>query len=200
LVRDAALGWRGFSYRWRADGANADLITDGQQIGLWSTTAGTHAHVYPSRSHCLSCHENSYGPMLGIRPTQLARWNDYGGVIADQLDTLAHLDVGPASDAAPFVSTHDPSQTAEQRTRSYMAANCAHCHNPSHIAVKDLRYATPLADTRLCEVIVPGAPAQSEVFQRVTSRPGMPPLATLEVDPLAEEILGAWISAITSCP
>jgi hypothetical protein len=84
--------------------------------------------------------------------------------------------------------------------RGYMAANCSHCHNPANIAIKDLRYATPLAQTNLCEVIVPGSPADSIVYQLVTSRPGMPPLGTASVDPLAQDVLGTWISGMTSCP
>ena len=84
--------------------------------------------------------------------------------------------------------------------RGYMAANCAHCHNPLHIWTKDLRYTTPLAQTRLCDVIVPGDPAASIVYQKVTSRPGMPALGTLAVDPLAADTLGSWITGMRHCP
>lgn len=84
--------------------------------------------------------------------------------------------------------------------RGYMADNCAHCHNPDHIAILDMRYTTPLAQTNLCSKIVPGSPAQSIVYQKISSRPGMPPLGTLAIDPLAVQMLGNWISAMTSCP
>ena len=84
--------------------------------------------------------------------------------------------------------------------RGYMAANCAHCHNPSDVAIHDLRYDTPLAATNLCPDIVPGDAAASKVYQLVSSRPGMPPLGTLAVDPLAVEILGNWINGMTTCP
>ena len=49
--------------------------------------------------------------------------------------------------------------------RGYMAANCSHCHHPQYLNIKDLRYATPLGSTKLCDVIVPGSPSQSVVFQ-----------------------------------
>jgi hypothetical protein len=140
------------------------------------------------------------GPMLGLRPEQLQRWMDYDGVIAQQLPTLAALGVGPNSSAQPVVSPHEPSETAEHRMRGYMAGNCQHCHNPQYISIKDLRYTTPLAQTKLCEVIVPGDPASSVVYQKVSSRPGMPALGTAVVDPLAQELLGNWISGMTSCP
>ncbi len=200
LVRTAA-GWQGFTYRWRPDGSDADLQPDGQVTYDWPMANGaTHRHYYPSRSQCVSCHEASYGPLLGLRPQQLTRWFDYRGVIADQLPTLVHLAVGPAATVTPFPSPHDPTQTIEQRTRGYMAANCAHCHNLEHIAIKDLRFTTPLAQTRLCEAIVPGSPSQSLVWQLVNQRPGMPALGTLAVDPLPVSLLGTWITGMTSCP
>ena len=61
--------------------------------------------------------------------------------------------------------------------------------DPNYINIKDLRYATPLASTKLCDVIVPGDPAGSVVYQKVTSRPGMPPLGTAAVDPLTFSVL-----------
>jgi hypothetical protein len=81
-----------------------------------------------------------------------------------------------------------------------MAGNCAHCHNPQYLNIKDLRFSTPLAQTRLCDSITPGSPSTSRVYQLVTTRPGMPALGTLAVDPLAEQLLGTWITSMTSCP
>ena len=201
LYKDPSLGWQGFSYRWNAAGTDASLQPDGEYIYSWPMDDGsTHQHFYPSRSECLSCHQSTYGPLLGLRAPQLARWFDYDGVIADQPATLAQLGVHAASNATPFISPQDPSETWEHRTRGYMAANCAHCHNPQDVAIHDLRYATPLAQTNLCPDIVPGDPAASKVYQLVSSRPGMPPLGTLAVDPLAVQILGNWITGMTSCP
>jgi hypothetical protein len=201
FVNDAALGWQGFTYRWNAAGTNATLLADGNFTYGWPMDDGsTHTHLYPSRSSCRSCHHASMGPLLGLRSEQLARWNDYGGVIADQLPTLSALGISPVASAQPHASPHDPGETFERRTRGYMAGNCAHCHNPLYLNIKDLRFTTALAQTRLCETIAPGSPSASRVYQLVTSRPGMPALGTLMVDPLAEQILGGWISGMTSCP
>ncbi|HSD86645.1 MAG TPA: hypothetical protein VLB44_03995 [Kofleriaceae bacterium] len=202
LINDATAGWQGFSYRWNLAGTDATLQpADTAETVTWYLDDGTpHLHVYPSRQHCLSCHYYAMGPLLGLRPEQLQRWNDYDGVIAPQLPTLAAIGVGPASSAQPFISQFEPSATWEQRMRGYMAANCEHCHNPDYISIKDLRYSTPLAQTKLCEVIIPGDPTGSIVYQKVTSRPGMPPLGTAVVDPLAAQMLGNWISEMTSCP
>jgi hypothetical protein len=202
FVNDASLGWRGFSYRWNAAGTDATLQpADPAQTVNWPMDDGsTHAHFYPSRDHCRSCHHNGTGPILGLRPEQLQRWYDYEGKLAPQISTLAAIGVGPASSAQPVASPHDPSETWERRMRGYMVANCQHCHNPQYINVKDLRWTTPLASTRLCEVITPGSPSTSRVYQLVTSRPGMPALGSLAVDPLARDTLGNWITGMTSCP
>ncbi len=201
LVNDPVLGWSGFSYRWRADGSDADLEPDAEDTVAWPMDDGTtHAHFYPSRTDCATCHDESYGPLLGLRASELARWFDYDGVIADQPSTLVALGVAPIGTAPPFASPHDPSQSWEARARGYMAANCAHCHNPEHISVHDLRYATPLASTNLCPDIAVGDAADSTVYQLVSSRPGMPPLGTLAIDPLAVQILANWINEMTQCP
>ncbi|HEX5058113.1 MAG TPA: Ig-like domain-containing protein [Kofleriaceae bacterium] len=201
FVNDATLGWSGFSYKWNVAGTDAQLLTDGVWTFDWQMDDGTqHEHQYPSRSQCRSCHHSSMGPLLGVRSEQLARWNDYNGVIADQLQTLNALGIAPVASAMPFVSAQQPGETWERRMRGYMAGNCAHCHNPSNLSVKDLRYTTPLAQTNLCSSISPGNPSGSQVYQLVTSRPGMPCLGTLAVDPLASQTLAAWISGMTSCP
>ena len=194
-------GWMGFTYRWRLDGTDADLLSDQGVTYTWPlSTGGTYTHYYPSRTQCRSCHHSSHGPLLGLRPEQLQRKYDYHGVIAEQLPTLAQLGVGPDSAATPLPSPYDPHETADRRVRGYMASNCAHCHNASYISIKDMRITTPLAQTRLCEVITPGSPTMSRLHDLVSSRPGMPALGTLVVDPLAVELVDTWITGMTTCP
>jgi hypothetical protein len=200
-VNDASLGWSGFSYKWNTAGTDASLLTDGVWTFDWQMDDGTqHSHQYPSRAHCRSCHHTSMGPLLGVRSEQLARWNDYNGVIADQLQTLAALGVSPVTSATPYVSAHQPGETLERRVRGYMAGNCQHCHNPQYLSIKDLRYTTPLAQTNICSAITPGNPGSSQVYQLISSRPGMPCLGTIAVDPLAQQLFAGWISGMTSCP
>ena len=140
LFNDATNGWQGFSYRWNTQGTDASLQPDTAQNIGWTMDDGTqHVHVYPSRAHCRSCHYYANGPLLGLRPEQLARWYDYDGAIADQLATLVALGILPTSTPPAFTAPHDPSATPERRMRGYMAANCSHCHNPQYISIKDLR-------------------------------------------------------------
>lgn len=200
-VNDPTNGWMGITYRWRQDGLDADVLFDQAVTSAWPlANGGTYMHYYPSRTQCRSCHHSSFGPILGLRPEQLTRMFDYNGVVAEQLPTLAQLGIAPSTAGTPLPSPHDPRETPTNRVRAYMAANCAHCHNASYISIKDLRFTTPLAQTRLCEVIVPGDPASSRLHQLVTQRPGMPALGSLIVDPLAAQLVSTWITQMTSCP
>jgi hypothetical protein len=197
--------WSGFSFRWRADGSDADLLPDAAITVDWPLSNGTsHTHAYPSRQQCTRCHHASNGPLLGLRTGQLARKLDYDGVLADQLATLAHIgaipDVG-GNDVRLFSAPHDPSEALLLRVRGYLAANCSHCHNPGgERPTRDFRWETPLAATNLCGVVTPGNPQTSLIYQRVSARPGMPPIATLQTDPMILDILPRWISSITTCP
>jgi hypothetical protein len=204
LIRRGANNWEGLSYRWRASGADADLLP-----GASTTTAGwplsgggVHTHTYPSRDDCLRCHNASAGRVLGLHTGQLARRVDYGGVVSDQLESLANAGViAAAPGGGAFAVYHDPTETLERRVRGYVQANCADCHNPAGECPQlDLRWETPLGQTRMCDLVVPGSPGGSVLYQKVVSRPGMPPLATLVHDPLIADVMGEWISSITACP
>lgn len=198
--------WQGFSFLWRPDGSDADLLPDAASTFGWPLDNGTrHVHSYPSRTQCARCHHPSNGPLLGLRTAQLARRFDYDGIIADQLETLTQLGAIPAQlgKLAPFASPHDTSAPLELRVRGYLAANCSHCHNPAgERPTRDFRWETPLDRTMLCgpdPEVVAGDPASSVIVQRISARPGMPPLATLQTDPLAIDIATRWIAGETSC-
>ena len=59
---------------------------------------------------------------------------------------------------------------------------------------------SPLDLTNLCGVVTPGDPGGSTIYQRVSSRPGMPSIATLETDQVAIDVVDDWIRSIASCP
>jgi len=118
--------------------------------------------------------------------------------------------------------------TVEQRALSYLHANCAFCHRPTDDIdctaepCQDLRAGLMLSERRLCNVdpakndlgvtgaknLVPGHPEQSLVWVRM-NRPAddnegkhgrMPLLASYVIDQMAVDLVGSWISSITSCP
>jgi glucose/arabinose dehydrogenase len=109
--------------------------------------------------------------------------------------------------ADPYDRTGD----VEARVRSYLQANCAHCHQwagGGNSAI-DLQINTPRDKMRLVGeaplhdrfgvrdalLVAPGAPERSILYHRVSKRGAgqMPPLASSLVDEEAKDLLAAWI-------
>ena len=181
--------------------------------------ASMHTHSYPSRQQCVQCHNQAAGRVLGLQAAQLNRSLDYGGVVDNQLRTLAHIGVltGMASGEPPRLPTpNDQSFSLEQRARGYFHANCSHCHRAGGTQLTvDFRYDAPLSATNVCNKLIPGDPDQSRVYRKDLYRgpapmpasgtePGggnqMPPLATLVQDPRQLAVTYAWIDGMQSCP
>jgi mono/diheme cytochrome c family protein len=105
----------------------------------------------------------------------------------------------------------DESISIEQRARSYLAVNCAHCHQPGGpgLAIFDARLAPSLTATRLvngilnntrgdadARLVVPESLDHSMLYQRLIMRGSgkMPPLATSLVDTQAVALVARWIT------
>ena len=106
----------------------------------------------------------------------------------------------------------------EARARSYLAANCAHCHRPGGAGQggADLRWETAADELGICDVdpqegdlgvagaklLVPGAPELSLVSLRMhaTEAGRMPPLGTSLVDVEGVDVVDQWIRSLASCP
>jgi uncharacterized repeat protein (TIGR03806 family) len=117
----------------------------------------------------------------------------------------------PAAEQPRLVDPYDTRQDLTARARSYLHANCAHCHvtNGGGNAQIDLHFSPPLARTRLIDVepmhdrfglagarlVAPGHPDRSVLFHRLATRGRgqMPPLATAVVDEQAVELIREWI-------
>jgi hypothetical protein len=216
-------GWEFHGYAWDEDGADARLLDDGQSVPLLTSQAGAPtivSHTFPSRDECGYCHGTGDNHALGPRLDQLARILDYDGIERSQLDALAELGMfdGPLPDVAPIADYTDEDAADEPRARAYLHANCGHCHRPGGWTPPDLdmdlRWTTPLAETRLCGIrpqysstfsaeyrVAPGEPSDSLVWLRVSSRGPwqMPPVATSIPDPHAA-VVRAWIEGLTDCP
>src|SRR5262249_31081408 len=150
--------WKGYSYEWNAAGTDGNLLDTSKTVAYQINESGqtvTQKWYYPARGECFTCHNDATGNVLGIQTRQLNGDFDYspfGGVIDNQLRTLAHIKVTASMSAkkiknAPRFYAHgDTSATLEERARTYLHVNCSHCHRPgSGVPVPiDLRYDTPL--------------------------------------------------------
>ena len=224
LVRDTSGAVYGASYKWRPDNSDADLVNAGftEDITI-HTTNGTRVQkwFYPGRQDCLTCHTPISGGVLGVNARQLNGDYTYPetGVTDNQLRAWNHLAVFDQSldeKRLPLipklVAITSPTATLNTRVRSYLDANCSHCHQPGGAgAFFDARFETPLSRQNLingpvqnplgiagAKVVVPGAPDKSLLFHRVSlvGDNQMPPIAKNEVDTRAVETIAKWIKAM----
>ena len=188
----------GITYRWRADGSNADLLPDGDSVSvpITTSTGATRSQTwsFPSRADCRTCHNAGAGRVVGMRTPQLNGNFTYPatGRTDNQLRALNHLGIfSPAilesaiagySRSVPVADTTAP---LEHRVLSYLDANCAHCHYPGNPANQsagfDTRLATPLAQQNIvngavlydlgianARIIAPQAPGNSVMLSRLS--------------------------------
>jgi len=89
--------WFGSSYAWNDEQTEAFLV-EGKgrdRDYLIQTPAGPRQQVwhYPSRTECMVCHSRAANWVLGLQTLQMNKDHDYGGIIDNQLRTLAHIGV-----------------------------------------------------------------------------------------------------------
>jgi uncharacterized repeat protein (TIGR03806 family) len=221
-------GWKAHTYVWSDDQKRAERTVAGATIpSTWIDEEGqTRLNDYgvPNTNQCAECHEQA-GVLdtLGGRTRQL----DRDGQI-ERLASLGWLDAAPPP-AGQRERLTDPLGTAPlvDRARSYLDANCGHCHAPDRNASQsglllDFSHTDASADPvswGVCKVptsaggatcglvhdIVPGSPDQSILVCRMKSREPkvqMPPLATRLADAAGVALVSDFVAslALPSCP
>jgi glucose/arabinose dehydrogenase len=203
MVRSSQGGWRGYSYRWRADGTDADLL-DGSELD----DIEGEPWLFPGRVTCLTCHSEAAGVSLGPTLAQL------GGPEGDAVQALiarGWLDSADVQDAGtpPLPSPDDPAASLDARARAYLDTNCSMCHRPTGTAagLMDLRFDTAEEDTGLCSppaledfgfedprIVAPGEPERSVLIARMAAEDDVqmnPYRQVLDADGL--ELLTEWV-------
>jgi uncharacterized repeat protein (TIGR03806 family) len=137
--------WYGYSYRWKKDQSDAELVAnEGQEEILdWVVEEGRTMDIrwrYPSRTECMVCHSRAAKFVLGLSAEQMHRTQMYHtadgtAVDAPQLQTLAALGLFGEDWKMPddlesqkLVDPYDVNQDIDRRARSYLHTNCASCH------------------------------------------------------------------------
>lgn len=209
--------WHGYTYRWNEDQTDAELVEAAGDSATWtvqdaSAPGGQRSLSwrYHSRSECLQCHNDDAGRALGFVPGNL----DVKQLHADGIVTADYL---PAALAAALVNPADSHAPIDLRARSWLHANCAHCHrfqgggsgifrvnievpdDDTLLATRPLQGDFGLPDAR---VVAPGAPERSTLFYRMAkSGPGhMPQLGATTVDPTGMRVLWDWIAGAPFAP
>jgi mono/diheme cytochrome c family protein len=179
-------------------------------------TVRTQVWHYPSRGECLVCHTPTGGFALGFNTAQMNRDFDYGSGASNQIAAMsaAGYFTGPVSNIyalhALAVGTNE-NVSREWRVRSYLAANCAQCHQPGgsalgfwNASITNSTASAGLIDGPLnnyftnanARVIAPGSLSNSMLLTRISTRglTQMPPLASSVLDTGAIALVSAWIT------
>ena len=224
--------WRGYTYIWNDDQTDAELCEkSGRDVKLSikddRAPGGKREQNwhFPSRSECTLCHTMPAKYVLGVNTLQMNKDHDYGhGRVANQLATLEHLGIfkrqlpKKPDDLPHLVNYRDEKQDLNKRARSYLHANCAHCHmkwgggNADFllVATVDLDQTNSI-NTRVGQgkfelkdprVIVPGVPDRSMILFRMR-RLGlgrMPHVGSNVVDDRGAQLIEEWLRDLGDHP
>jgi hypothetical protein len=219
--------WRGYTYVWNDEQTDAELA---DAAGLDRTFTikdadapggkRTQTWHFPSRAECTLCHTMPAKYALGVNTLQMNREFDYGGRVANQLRTLEHLGLftrplpKPPEDLPRLVDYTDARQDLDRRARSYLHANCSHCHMKwgggnaefQLLATLDLKD-TDTLNTRPGQgtfdlpdprILVAGEPGRSLALYRMRKLGlgRMPHVASSVVDEEGAKLIEEWIKGL----
>ena len=223
LVRAAAGGVYGVTYRWNSAGTAATRVDNTQTENLSFTRAGggtrSQSWLYPSPADCMTCHTANAGHILGANARQLNGTYPYALGSDNQLRTWGFIGLfsNAPNDAAiaacpKVVPPSDTSASLTLRARSYLDVNCAYCHQPGGAPANfDARFSTPLAaqflingrvndpmGTNDARVIAQNDLVRSIIHRRVdtVAAQRMPPLGRNVIDTAGRDLLSTWIASL----
>lgn len=227
LLHFDGVDWHPYSFAWRADQSDADLVPadgdekevrDGKQTRVWQ---------FHSRSQCMSCHNSWAEYALAFQPEQLNRPGLDG---RNQLVALTEagllrrvegdgkprppFDAASAARERQLVDPADAAQPLARRARSYLHANCGHCHvfggggavelqlqfSASDEAMKAIGVRPARGDFSLPDacIIKPGDPYASTLYFRMAKfgRDRMPHIGSERPDEAGLKLLEQWIAGM----
>ena len=178
---------------------------------------------------CLQCHNPWARYTLGFNTLQLNCDHEYGGVPRNQLDALRELGIFvPAAETSQqrktgqdwfssqpkLVDPHDASEAIAARARSYLHANCAHCHRfgGGGSAKIELGFEQRLENAKAVDqpptqgtfglvdaaIVKRGVPYRSLLFYRMAKTGGghMPHLGSELIDERGLTLIHDWIQSL----
>ena len=216
--------WAPYSYVWNSEQTDAELAPLGGtelKLAEYGSFADRSTWTVHSRAECSRCHNSFVGEVLGFTLPQLNRdvgkENQISRLVANGLLTGAIPESpGETSEAhcAAMPSSRDLSHPLEMRARSYLAANCSHCHQKGGggTATIDLQFATKLPGTKLisaqpsqgafglsdASIVSSGRPNHSVLLYRMAScgRGRMPHIGSQQVDAAGLSLIRDWIKSL----
>lgn len=216
-------GWIFANYLWNTEQTEAVFDLEGGYAPIsWIQNGETKQVNYriPSESECFTCHTSLTSVLpIGLKPQNLNSNYNYTEGISNQLDKF--IEMGYLEDNIPasintVVNWEDTSQTLNDRMRSYVDINCAHCHSddrycdyrPLRLAFFKTNDPTNLGvcvepDTPIdnyVKIIEPGNINESLMYFRLSTTQEnyrMPLLGRTIVHEEGISLVGEWINSLT---
>ena len=205
--------WQAYSFIWNKEGTDAKLSDGkGSNIDLLipdMLVPGGRRDLswhFASRAECQLCHGQRFGTVIGFTPEQL------GGETTAQLQKVGIVANLPPPQRPSLTRVDDIDKSLTKRARSYLHANCAHCHHQGGggATVFDLSYHLPLKRTKLlglrpaqgdfdlenARVVAPGDPYRSVLLYRMAKQGNgrMPHLGSRRIDTAGLKLIHDWIA------
>ena len=213
--------WNAYNYVWNEDQSDAvlqDNVASDRQLKIIDPSepngVRTQTWHHASRDECLLCHIWKSGTVHGFIPEQLDLIRGEKGQL-DWLNQIGLFDK-PVQADKKTISPHDTRKSLEDRARSYLQLNCAHCHrrggggtaafvleNSVSLEKMEVIDAQPvqggfgLQDPR---IIAKGDPYRSVLLYRLvkSGRGHMPQFGSNVIDEKGVELIHDWISSMDS--
>jgi putative heme-binding domain-containing protein len=227
--------WRAYTYAWREDQSDADLVPpEGMDKDYTFKLSGKEhkeSWSFASRTQCMVCHNAWSEYAMAFTVPQLNNQRIAGNDDVSQLVALSQAGflnrvsendrpLPPYDDASAakerFLADYGGgAYSLEERARSYLHANCAHCHRfggGGGQVVFEMDVSKPLKDTGLLDVkpkqgdfgiadarlIAPGDPFRSVLLYRMAkfNHGRMPHLGSEKPHPFATDLIAKWIHSL----
>jgi len=193
--------WNAATYIWNTTQTEAFLEKNGSSKSVsWIDIDGiSHSTAFkiPSQNECIACHQSS-SKLIPIGPTllNLNRMVDRHGINQNQLTYLQAeglMNTFDVTTAPHMVNYNDQSESLEDRGRSYLHINCAHCHNPNGWNIPaqrdfDFRYGTSLTNS--------GIPYGKDKITDAVSNGEMPFIGTTVLDQDGIDLINDYIESL----
>ena len=226
-------GWKAYEYLWNEDQTEALLDTDQNGVFVpitWIENNVTKSVNYktPSQTECVTCHKINLNHTIGgeitipigPKPQNLNTDFNYGTSVMNQIEKWkieGYLGNDTTTDIPrSTVDWSDTTKSLEDRARSYIDINCAHCHRDGgHCDYTNMRFNysnTDLLSFGVCMtplfrnvpgpfVINAGNADNSELVYRISSVQDsemMPIIGRSLVHTEGVQLIKDWINSLTT--
>lgn len=228
MIRHAN-GWKFYEYLWNDEQTDADLVAGPDFVNGSSKSITfkkpnseiiTTNYRIPSDAECLACHKiNEIPTPIGVKPQNLNHnftFNNGSKNILLKLKEQGYLASYPSS-IVSTIDYHDTSKPLDLRVRSYLDANCAHCHqDEARCYYRPIRFPFSLTNVDsnigiclvadepispiLTKVIAPGNFSKSVLHYRISTNDEserMPLLGRTIIHDEGVALIEEWISGLT---